>query len=244
MRRVLCICSVLMMCLLMCMPALAASFTTVPVAGFPSGLGGSFSAGSGWFGGVVPGSVPMSAVSVDYYDGSVGVQVNYFIELASDASAGDVIAYIPISSDRSGVYIDISADVNESFGVGYDWRPLVTSDIVYASAGSPVTMVTLSEGKRPADAGSYVYTPSADVHAVAFKAPGAGSRFIVRVRFDDSAAGSVDPGFGKWITAPFESFFPGFYEAVAGIVSLPIVKVVLQLGVSALVFGMVLRFML
>lgn len=243
MRRIVCVVSALMLCLLLSVSAFAYTFSTLPVAGYPFGLGGSFSAGSGWFGGVVPGSVPMSAVSVDYYDGSVGVQVNYFIELASDAAAGDVIAYIPISSDRSGVYIDISADVDESFGDGYDWRPLSSSDIVYASAGSSVTMVTLSPGKRPVDSGSYVYTPSADVHAIAFKAPGAGSRFIVRVRFDD-AGGNVDPGFGKWITLPFEYFFPGFYDAVSGIVSLPIVKDVLALGVSALIFGMVLKFML
>lgn len=244
MRRIVCVVSALMLCLLLSVSAFAYTITTAPVAGFPSGLGGSFSAGSGWYGGIVPGAVPITAVSADYYDGSVGVQVNYFIELASDAAAGDVIAYIPIASDYDGVYVEISADVDESFGAGYDWRSLTTTDKVYASAGASITMITLTEGRRPADAGSYTYTPSEDVQAIAFKAPGAGSRFIVRVRFSESVSGEVNPGFGKWISYPLEYFFPGFYDAVAGLVSLPIVKEVLGLGVSALIFGMVLKFML
>lgn len=236
MRRLLC---VLFVCLLLCSCSVVAfaDVSDYTIAGYPNGVDDPPFSGAGYFGGLISYTESFSGLCYTMTTTDQGyTTIVYTVELESEISAGDVICLVPVGARSPDVFVEISVD-------GSDWVYVQSgSEIVYP-AGTEFMLSSMAYGRSPVAPTLYLYTVSAEARALEFVAPADGSRFLVRVRLS-SLDGDVNLGVGELATHPFSLFFQQFYDAIRSVITLPIIKDVLLLGASALVIGVILKFMM
>lgn len=239
-----------MMSFALCLTAFAASApssASFPVAGYPTGPGGSGSAGGpeyGWVGGLVEGSAPITGtgcyVSDTPAEGEEWYEVTYSVSLASPVGAGEVVCHIPVGpAGDVNIYVDAS-DTEAPGEFRWVTRFTVWDDIV------TMYPVSLSVGVSPRD--SYTYNAS-EVASIPVTAPSAGDYFYIRVRLVDVPDVSYDvdwrpPELEQWVILPLDYIITPLQYGLAAIARIPFVSEILMLSVSSLAIVMLLKFLM